>query len=166
LLLVRRFVGDEIGAGEFQQIRWVFAAARERPADDRCLIEGSLIRKSTVNQVSSPIVLIAVVAIAVITVVTAVAIPAPAEAVVVANVGGVRLEAAALAEAAATESATLEAAAKAATATESAAAKAATSDKGAAACVAAASAAARINADRGKRQGANHEKSRKCSLDR
>jgi hypothetical protein len=59
----------------------VFAGAHERPADDRCL-EGSLIRNSTVNQVSGRIVLIAVLAIAVITVVTAAAIPAAAEAVV------------------------------------------------------------------------------------
>jgi hypothetical protein len=37
LLLVRRFVSDEIGAREFQQIRWAFAGARKRPADDRRL---------------------------------------------------------------------------------------------------------------------------------
>jgi hypothetical protein len=141
----------------------VGAASRRRRA-----IEGSLIRKPTVNQVSGRIVLIAVVAIAVIIVVTTVAISAAAEAVIVANVGGVRLEAAALAEAASTEAALMEAASEAATASESAAAKPAASNKGAAAsaAVAAASAAARISADRGKRQGANHEKSRKCSLDR
>jgi hypothetical protein len=168
-----------------QQIRGVFAGARERPPEDRCLnragegathltmrrgkprpvpaseagraasrrrqaIEGSLIRKPTVNQVSGRIVLIALVAISVVTAVT---IPAAAEAVVVANVGGVRLEAAALAEAAAAE---------AATASESAAA----SNKGAAASAASVAGASAARASAPTAANARAPKSRKCSLDR
>jgi hypothetical protein len=69
--------------------------------------------------------------------------PAVAEAVVVANVGGVRLEAAAIMEAAGAEATTVEAA-----------------------TVEGVAATARISADRGRRQSANHEQPRKCPLDR
>jgi hypothetical protein len=95
----------------------------------------------------------------------------------VANVAGVRLKAASVeaaameaAQAAASEAAAAEAAAAEAAAVEAAAAEAAAAEAAAAsstgAAAAAATPAARISADRGERQSANHEKSRKCSLDR